>query len=88
VEVGLLVEVPRIDAKNCYRNATPVPAVVTYEVVTRATKDLKWLDVRQEEGTRWLDEHRARVTELLGRMPGPAAPAPDPAVTPPPPRVP
>jgi hypothetical protein len=82
VEVGLLVEVPRVDAKNCYRNAAPAPTVVTYEVATRATKDLKWLDVRQEEGTRWLEEHRARVTELLGRMPGPAPEAPPSTVSP------
>ena len=79
VEHGLLVEVARVDAKNCYRNATPAPTVVTYEVATRATKDLKWLDVRQEEGTRWLDEHRARVTELLGTPP--PSPASAPAVT-------
>ena len=75
VEVGLVVEVARVDAKNCYRNATPTPTVVTYELATRATKDLKWLDVRQEEGTRWLDEHRARVTELLDKNPPPAPPA-------------
>ena len=81
VEVGLVVEVARVDAKNCYRNATPAPSLVTYEVATRATKDLKWLDVRQEEGTAWLDEHRARVTELLGKTPPPPPPPLPPAVT-------
>ena len=75
VEVGLVVEVARVDAKNCYRNATPTPNLVTYDVATRATKDLKWLDVRQEEGTAWLDEHRARVTELLDKTPPPPRPA-------------
>jgi hypothetical protein len=75
VEAGLVIEVPRVDAKNCYRNAMPAPTLVTYEVATRATKDLKWLDVRQEEGTRWLDEHRPRVTELLGTVPPPPPPA-------------
>jgi len=75
VEVGLVVEVARVDAKNCYRNATPTPTVVTYEVATRATKDLKWLDVRQEAGTLWLEEHRPRVTELLGKTPPPPPPA-------------
>jgi hypothetical protein len=74
VEQGILVEVARIDAKNCYRNATPAPSVVSYEVATRATKDLKWLDVRPDEGARWLDEHRARVTELLEKDPPPARP--------------
>ncbi len=71
VEQGILVDVARVDAKNCYRNALPTPSVVSYEVATRATKDLKWLDVRAEEGTRWLDEHRARVTELLDKPPPP-----------------
>ncbi len=75
VEVGLVIEVARVDAKNCARNATPAPSVVTYEAATRATKDLKWLDVRQDEGTRWLDEHRARVTELLGAPPPSRTPA-------------
>ncbi|MDB5215684.1 MAG: hypothetical protein JWO86_3611 [Myxococcaceae bacterium] len=71
VEQGILVDVARIDAKNCYRNALPTPSVVSYEVATRATKDLTWLDVRAAEGTRWLDEHRARVTELLAKEPPP-----------------
>jgi hypothetical protein len=77
VEVGLVVEVARVDAKNCYRDRTPTPTptLVSYELATRATKDLKWLDVRQEEGTRWLDEHRARVTELLEKNPPPPPPA-------------
>jgi hypothetical protein len=75
VELGLVVEVARVDAKNCYRTATPTPTMVTYEAATRATKDLKWLDVRREEGTRWLDEHRARVTELLDKNPPPPPPA-------------
>lgn len=75
VEVGLVVEVARVDAKNCYRNATPTPTLVTYDIATRATKDLKWLDVRQEEGTAWLDEHRARVNELLDKTPPPPRPA-------------
>ena len=76
VEQGLVIDVARIDAKNCNRSATPTPAVVTFETATRATKDLKWLDVRADDGTRWLDEHRARVTELLDKAPPPA-----PAVT-------
>jgi len=75
VEQGILVEVPRIDAKNCYRNAMPAPSVVSYEVATRATKDLKWLDVRAAEGAKWLDEHRARVTELLEKNPPPLRPS-------------
>ena len=74
VEQGILVDVARVDAKNCYRNALPTPSVVSYEVATRATKDLKWLDVRAGEGTRWLDEHRARVTELLEKNPPPPRP--------------
>lgn len=74
VEQGILVDVARLDAKNCYRNAVPRLSVVTYEVATRATKDLKWLDVRAAEGTRWLDEHRARVTELLETNPPPERP--------------
>jgi hypothetical protein len=77
VEKGIVIEVSRTDAKNCHRNATPAPELVTFETATRATKDLKWLDVRADEGTRWLDEHRARVTQLLDTPPA----TPPPAVT-------
>jgi hypothetical protein len=75
VEKGIVIEVSRTDAKNCHRNATPAPELVTFETATRATKDLKWLDVRADEGTRWLDEHRARVTQLLETPPATPAPA-------------
>lgn len=69
VDHGILVEVARVDAKNCYRTATPNPEIVTYEVATRAALPLVWLDVAGDVGTLWLDEHRARVTELLGQPP-------------------
>jgi hypothetical protein len=74
VEIGLVVEVARRDAKNCFRDAPPMPTEVSYEDATRATKDLQWLDVRPAEGARWVEEHRARVTELLGPPPPAAAP--------------
>lgn len=72
VEQGILVDVAHLDAKTCDHNALPTPSVVSYEVATRATRELKWLDVRPAEGARWLDEHRARVTELLENLPPPA----------------
>jgi len=75
VEQGLVVEVARRDAKNCYRFAPPFPRVVTYDDATRATKDLAWLDVRPGEGARWAAEHRARITELLEKKPGPVTSA-------------
>jgi hypothetical protein len=81
VEIGLLVEVARRDGKNCYRDAPPLPTEVSYEDATRATRDLQWLDVRPAEGARWVEEHRARVSELLGAAPpapAPLAPAPAP----------
>jgi hypothetical protein len=74
VETGIVIEVARVDARNCHRNATPTPELVTFELATRATKELRWLDVRPDEGTRWLDEHRARVTQLLETPPPPAPP--------------
>ena len=77
VDHGIVVEVPRVDAKNCFKNATPKPEIVTYEAATRAALTLTWLDVNGEAGTLWLDEHRPRVSELLGH---PQA-APAPAVT-------
>jgi hypothetical protein len=76
VERGIVVTVPRADAKNCYRSATPIPEVVTFEAATQAAKNQKWLDVRAGEGTLWLDQHRARVDELLDRTP----PAPKPGM--------
>ncbi|MDB4936716.1 MAG: hypothetical protein JWP87_3688 [Labilithrix sp.] len=79
VDTGIVVEVGRIDARQCYRNATPTPALVTFEAATRATKDLKWLDVRADDGTRWLAEHHARVAQLLETPP--SSPPPPPAVT-------
>jgi len=69
VEHGIVLDVARIDAKNCYRNATPSPALVTFEAATHAAKTLTWLDVESEAGAKWLDEHRPRVTELLGPTP-------------------
>ena len=66
VDRGIVVEVPRIDGKNCYRGAIPRPTVVSYQDATRAALPLAWLDIQPDEGTHWLDEHRPRVTELLG----------------------
>ncbi len=71
VEQGIIVEVARRDARNCYRFAPPFPRVVTYDDATRATKDLAWLDVRPAEGARWASEHQARIKELLEKKPGP-----------------
>ena len=71
VEQGLVVEVARRDAKNCYRFAPPNPLVVSYDDATRAAKDLRWLDVRPGEGAQWVGEHRARVTELITQKPHP-----------------
>ena len=77
VDHGIVVGVPRRDAKNCYGSAQPHPEVVTYEAATRAALKLTWLDVSSDEGEKWLTEHRARVNELLGRVPpDPAASAP------------
>lgn len=81
VEQGILVEVARRDAKNCYVNAIPAPSVVSYEVATRASRELKWLDVRPAEGAKWLDEHRARITELLEKNPPPPRPGQGDGVT-------
>ena len=72
----VVVSVPRLDAKNCYRSATPIPEVVTFEAATQAAKNQKWLDVRAGEGAQWLEQHRARVDELLDRAP----PAPKPGI--------
>jgi hypothetical protein len=70
VEQGILVEVARRDAKNCFRTAKPHPERVTYDVATQAALPLVWLDVRgDEDGEHWLAEHHARVTELLGQPP-------------------
>lgn len=77
VERGIIVEVPRLDAKSCSRTATPTPALVTYEAARNETRELQWLDVHPEKGAQWLDEHRARVKELLGAEP----PAPPPVTT-------
>lgn len=66
VERGIVVEVPRRDAKTCSENAAPVPEVVTYEIATRAAINLKWLDVNTTEGPAWVDEHRPRVDEIVG----------------------
>jgi hypothetical protein len=76
VERGIVVSVPRVDAKNCYRSATPIPEVVTFEAATQAAKNQKWLDVRAGEGALWLEQYRARVDELLDRTP----PAPKPGM--------
>jgi hypothetical protein len=73
VERGIIVEVPRLDAKTCSPSATPTPAIVTYEAARNATRELQWLDVHPTTGTRWLDEHRARVKQLV--EPEPTAPA-------------
>jgi hypothetical protein len=67
---GILVEVPRYDAKNCGgRNATPRPHVVPNERATQASADLTWLEIRPEEGAQWVGQHKARVDELLGPPP-------------------
>lgn len=77
VEHGIVVDVARIDAKTCNPSAVPSPELVTFEAATQAAKTLTWLDVHPEAGAQWLEEHRARVTELLGRTP------PEPAAVPP-----
>jgi len=81
VERGIVVEVPRRDAKTCLADAAPVPEVVTYELATRAALNLKWLDVDTTAGPAWVDEHRARVDELVagGASPPPAVTSVTPA---------
>lgn len=79
VEHGIVVDVARIDAKTCNSSAAPNPELVTFEAATHAAKSLTWLDVESEAGAKWLDEHRARVSELLGPTPPeppPSAPTP------------
>jgi hypothetical protein len=78
VEHGIVVDVARIDAKTCNAASVPSPELVTFEAATHAAKSLTWLDVESEAGAKWLDEHRPRVTELLG----PTPPEPTPSVVP------
>ena len=84
VDHGIVVEVPRIDTKNCYRHAVPKPEIVTYQEARHASLELMWLDVRADEGATWLTEHSARVTELLGLPPAADPPGAPPASTFPP----
>lgn len=79
VEQGVVVGVAHHPKMVCDPGAALAPDVVTFEAATRATKDLKWLDARPEEGSLWLDEHRARVTELVGPPPRATVEAPKPA---------
>ena len=78
VEQGVVMRVAE-SKLGCDPSLTLAPDVVTFEAATRATKDLKWLDARPAEGARWLDEHRARVTELMSAPPRAAADVPKPA---------
>jgi hypothetical protein len=70
---GVLVEVPGADAHNCSAKwSGPLelrPASATLEATAEKARGATWLAVRTAEGDRWLDEHRARVDELLGRAP-------------------
>jgi hypothetical protein len=70
---GIVIEVPSADGHNCAGKwsgpLTVRPQATSLAATTEAARKLTWLEVRPADGSRWLDEHRARVDELLGLVP-------------------
>ena len=70
---GIVIAVPAADGHNCSGKwsgpLTVTPQATSIAATTEAARTLTWLEVRGAAGTQWLDEHHARVDELLGRVP-------------------
>jgi hypothetical protein len=77
---GVIVEVPRADGHNCAGKwSGPLvlrPRAATHDETVQAALGLTWLEVRADEGNRWLDDHRERVDELVGHSHLSAPPQP------------
>lgn len=76
---AVIVEIGEADEHNCKGKwsgpLSPRPRVATLDATLQAAEGLSRLDVRQAEGNAWLEEHRDRVDELVGkdRVPPPTA---------------
>lgn len=71
---GLLLESTSVNARQCGRTGQYAGATIASkrEIETRlADVEIAWLEPRMREGQAWLDEHGARLDELLGRRPVP-----------------
>lgn len=67
---GLLLEAPRVSARQCGSGQYANPNVATKRELEAALaeSDVEWLEPRLAEGQAWLDEHHERVDELVGRQ--------------------
>lgn len=73
---AILLEASRVNARQCSRTGQYASASIVPkgEIEARlADEEIVWLEPRLREGQAWLDAHRERVDELLGRKP-PAPP--------------
>ena len=69
---GVIVAVEQADGHNCEGKWSgpllPRPKAATLAEVAKAAQGLRRLETAPGEGNRWLDEHRERVNELIGRV--------------------
>lgn len=66
---GILLSSGRYNARTCGNGHYGDPSIATKDELEEALAEaeFQWLEPRRSEGQRWIEAHRTRVDEVLGR---------------------